>query len=884
MKTLNLIIISIISLVLLSGVASATEWTILNASGLGYTNHISDQFTITRYNTSTTYGLVGTYSLVSDSSYSAVDLFTHCNNCLYGMINPIDNSRWGIDTSGNVFYTTQIAPVDYSLGFYEVSPITETCQGIGGNCNNLRLASTITPTTTFIKLSFDSSGNVYVLDPANYVVTKYLKSLGYSPQTFYTISSFGACDHTSDRALGIKTDQYDNTHLLWGCKGGGIFFVHRFNVSSSGSLNAQNIINTGLTGTMGDGGGLVLDYPNSSNFTYAIYKTNVPTDFLLNHWTWAGSTVIANPLGTVTSIGDIGYSNNQIYVSSPMQSKVVSYVTNFQGNVFSQTPTNPDGITGTFDWKNGYGVTVTTITPGMSLAYRWTIDSTDAQDANYTYFSGWGTDTQTEPGNLRDLTELNSAFSSSAVFSTSSTNLAGSVIYGYIVARRNNDSTWSILATPSILTINPSSVGYDSITLDKSAYNLTGDTIQATFTYGGGWPFIYKWQICTRVDCADGEFFNQMSLVAFPQTSSMATDGLKAGNYYAVMMRHLPLVSGLTNEIVAYQKFEVRPPIISVSWDKPIYNLLPKTQASNCVDSTPSLFHWTNVTGYAGLVSGWFSCDTIPPNAAANNSIMRGSLYSRNNSVFYLNNSLGNIWNGSLYNGSGAIVYVLTNSSTTETWTLIGVNESGDITVSANAEVAPADATGYSLSVSPNPAYNLDTLYLTFTKPIYLIDYVIIRDAGGVVVASFDKSAVSGSYYIDPNKQYTYGTWTAYWAVGSLGTRHVQGQDIFTFEVKNSGRPKTVVSVTPPESGIGAQTDNFLSSGMFIALIILMVFASAGHMIGGLPGATLGFGVGIIYSTYFDILPMWALFLFAILVITVFAIFMGKGLVGGGQD
>jgi len=294
------------------------------------------------------------------------------------------------------------------------------------------------------------------------------------------------------------------------------------------------------------------------------------------------------------------------------------------------------------------------------------------------------------------------------------------------------------------------------------------------------------------------------------------------GNYYAVMMRHLPIITDLTNEIVASQQLQIMPPVIGVSWDKPSYNLYPKSSKSSCLDSVPGTSYFQNISGYSGLQLGAFSCATTPADANANNSIMRGSIYARYNGSFYLNNSLGQIWNGTLDNGSGIILYVLTNTSVTETWTLTGVNASGE-TFHASAEVGAESILGYSLSVSPSIAYNGDTLYLAFTKPIFTTEYVILKDAGGIVLATFNPAdGASGKYYIDPSKSYTYGTWTAYWSLGSIGSYNPQGRTIYTFVVKNAGRPQTNASII--QDGSSQQTSSELVSLIQSKLFWTLVF------------------------------------------------------------
>lgn len=851
-------IILLIALFLSIETASATDWTITNPVSFGHTNYVSDQFVITG-----NFALVGnasTYNLAGDGTYTASVLFSNMNNGGFAMINPIDNTRWGTDEQGNVFYTTSLSPIDYSAGFFTIG-VGGTCSGLGGNCNNLHRVGTITPETYPVKMYFDSSGNVYLVDVLT--LRKYVKSLGYTPQAVRTLTAAEAaasdivevndggndCDTSgcTYRNLGIFIDSSGYIHLLFGAQVGAAASVnagdgglHHVVLTSSGakytsSQIASNTKQWAAASADGfSGGGLVADETNGIyNYTYGyrLKSTNgggEDTVYVLHNSTTGTVDVGGGDLTTLTTITDIAYNNFQIYVVSPTQDLVRSMVTNYEGASFSGVPPNEAGITGTFTWVNGYGSSVTTITPGMALSYRWTISN---ELDNYTFFSGWGTDTQTEPGELHDLTDL-TGLGVPAVFPTSSNDLAGTSIYGYLLARRDNDSQWSLLTNPQLLSISPASIGYDSITLDKTFYNLTGDTIAATFTYSSGYPpYFYQWQLCTRADCADGTFFNQKSLIGEPSTSSMATDGLQEGNYYAVLMRHLPFLS---NTIVALQRFEVRPPVIGLSWDKPTYNLQPKTSNTTCLDSTPTANYFNNISGYAGLQSGWFSCSSVPADASANNSVMRASLFARYNGTFYLNNSLGNIWNGTLNNGSGALIYVLTNSSPTETWTLSGLNNStpgcgcGNETFYANAEVEAESQLGYSISVSPKIAYNGDTLYITFTKPIYkLLDYVIVKDADGSNVVSFKTTDTSGTYYIDPNKQYKYGTWTAYWVSGSENRLFDRSTTVFTFAVKNAGRPHTTPSIEPenPNNNIVGASSKILQLPWFglIALIVTII-------------------------------------------------------------
>ena len=628
------------------------------------------------------------------------------------------------------------------------------------------------------------------------------------------------------KVLGMQIDSSDNLYMLIGSTSSGSiggrsgYLSYTVISPAAAHLSADLSIATDTGSSTDSGfrrGGLVIDATNPAhNYTYSFYRQAGTTNGLIHNST-TGSSIVATLTG-ITVPSDIGYFNNQIYAAAESQNIIRSYVTNFEGFGYSSgTSTFAPGVTGTYIWVNGYQQSVTTITPGQSLSYMWTLSG---YQSNFTFYTGWGSSTATEPQDMHDLTELTNK-PSPGNFPTSSNDVAGTYIYGFLLAKHKTTNLWYKVVNPVRLTISQIGAGYDSITVDNAYYNLTGDTVYAAFTYSSTSSlYFYQWMLCSRSDCADQDVWNGISLIGNPSTGHIDTDGMKEGNYYAVLMRHLPFLS---NSIVAYTYLQIRPPVIGVSWDKPSYNLFPKTSVSSCLDATPAYFPWSNISGYAGLQTGWFSCSVTPADANANNSIMRGFLFARYNGTFYLNNSLGNVWNGTLYNGSGALIYTLTNSSVTETWSLVGVNQSGE-TFYATTEVKSESLISYSISVSPSTAYNMDTLYLTFSRPIWRVtDYVIIKDAGGTTITTFSPSAKSGTYYIDPTKSYTYGTWTAYWDFGSIDPIEAQNA-VYTFRVINAGRPTTNASTDPENSAeyTSSEITGLLSSKIFWALLFII--------------------------------------------------------------
>jgi hypothetical protein len=531
-------------------------------------------------------------------------------------------------------------------------------------------------------------------------------------------------------------------------------------------------------------------------------------------------------------------------------------------------------VTGQFTWRDSYNNQIVSINAGQGLKYMFTIYPLDTK--NYTFYSGWAFTGTATYDQLRDFTNL-TGLSSPAWFPSDSATIQGTTIYGYLIAQNNTDKSWSLLNIPVQLKVNPIAAGFDSMQLDKSSYVLNNDSITATFSYQNSFPWIYELAICTRSDCSDRNTFQNTVLVNNPLTQKISDIGYLQGNYYAVMMKHLPF---LQNTIVATQPFTIHPPFVGVSWDKTNYNLLPRSiTTSTCLDSTPSSSHFNTVLGYGGLQAGFFSCSVIPAQASANNSIMRGTLYAKFNATFFLNNSLGNVWNGTLYNGSASIIYVLTNSSPLEQWTLIGVNQSNDTYV-ATANVNPESIFAYHIAVQPNPAYNLDTLYLTFSKPVDNInDYVILADASGQTIETFQ--GTSATYYIDPTKSYQYGTWSAYWHDGAnqcsvLGQGVCQGT-LTTVKVLNGARPHTNASTVPidQQNPLSGMVSNFLSN-ILVPFMMMEIFVGGGALIGGPVGAIIGFVTGFLFLAVFGLMPTWSVLLFAISIILAFAILLGR--------
>lgn len=803
----------------LSSVVSGADYTYTNPQTIGLTSNTAEDFLIAD-------GSGGSAGDISSCLFQDYGLYS----CASSRINFGTNITGAIEvpTTNDVIFANQ----DGEIGLvnqlntvpYNAFGIIPSWYGGGVATNPMYKLYTGTTYTYPKKFAVDSSLNVYFVDG---VIVKKLVYPKYLPQTFYTLvdtvdydaAYTGGVGTSGINILGIQVDSSDNVHVLigtWADSGGPsgtrFGYLSRTVINSAGTRVVTDLKLKCDGSTPGVGcqegnyatagfyyGGLIVDLVNpNQNYTYA-YTGYINAGDHIIHNSSTGSVDVGGGDLTPTPLNDLAYKDFTLYVADYNSNLIFTLATNYEGyGVAVGAPANPDGITGTFSWLNGLGASITTLNPGTALTYRWTISNESLPQ--YTFYSGWGYGTATMPDQLQDLTDL-TGLGKPAVFSTSSNTLAGISIYGYLLAKNNTDSTWSILHSPVKLTINPALAGYDSITLDKTFYNLTGDTVTATFTYKDGLPYIYQWQICSRVDCSDGNIFTLDALIPGQKTASFYTTGKPEGNYYAVMMKHFPF---LPNEIVDYQQFQLRPPVIGVSWDKTSYNLLPLGVSTSCLDSTPGTSYFTTINGYAGLQKGFFSCSVVPSVANANNSVMRGSLYAKYNGTFFLNNSLGSIWNGTLSNGSGTLIYVLTNGSATEDWTLTGVNDSTGESFSAVATVKQANIFGYALNIDKTVAYKTDTLMITYSRPIYVLSgNVILQDADGNILTTCAWNLRSCQYYIDPGKEYVYGTWTAMWtdALGTPLNSLIYSGVIDTVLVKEGLPPKSGINGSVPIGG-----------------------------------------------------------------------------------
>lgn len=197
---------------------------------------------------------------------------------------------------------------------------------------------------------------------------------------------------------------------------------------------------------------------------------------------------------------------------------------------------------------------------------------------------------------------------------------------------------------------------------------------------------------------------------------------------------------------------------------------------------------------------------------------------------------------------------------------------------STNFSVSFIDSDGYGLDVTPSnictgnsitikysaptAAYINTTLYKADSDP-FLYNTVLVNGTNKTYNL---RMAFDGTYYIN--------------LMDSSGVSHHIRQ------VKASTRfcevPTPTQTPTPPS--IQSKTTDLLNGNYFIITVTEIAFAAIGLFIGGPFGALIGFSSGFVILSVLGIMPLWALFLYAISAFIIFSILFGKNIAGGGND
>lgn len=256
---------------------------------------------------------------------------------------------FGTSEDGSVFYFDNNL-VDYSLGFYTISPATFTCSGSGGNCNPIHKIASLSATTGNRRIIEDSSGNLYIADGS--AIYKFTKSTGYTQTTLYTIShptDYGTDDGNPGAytayILDLGIDASQNIQILIGTSNTGVNggvtytgYISRSVITLSGvhSYTDSKIYSHTIFQDYAGfrQGTLLSDAVNSTyNMTLAIeiFKTSVVSVYHYAHT--GGSTTIVSPVVGATNVYAMGYSGLLYYVPYLTSNIIRSYSTAYTGYV-----------------------------------------------------------------------------------------------------------------------------------------------------------------------------------------------------------------------------------------------------------------------------------------------------------------------------------------------------------------------------------------------------------------------------------------------------------------------------------------------------------------------------------------------------------------------
>ena len=193
---------------------------------------------------------------------------------------------------------------------------------------------------------------------------------------------------------------------------------------------------------------------------------------------------------------------------------------------------------------------------------------------------------------------------------------------------------------------------------------------------------------------------------------------------------------------------------------------------------------------------------------------------------------------------------------------------------------------GYSIYVSPQQVCKDDPIYVKYTAPTGagLLKITTLEKGGTKNTDSYQFSS-NGTIKYTVNTQTTLDQSAVRFEIWDTAGTNIMVSDVIKYRwslCTPSGSTETTATATPQSAQTA--TTNFLGSGMFIAFIMIGIFSSAGYAIGGLMGAALGFGGGFIFAAIFGYVPKWALFLFAIFTIIIFAIKAKDSITGPGSD
>lgn len=213
---------------------------------------------------------------------------------------------------------------------------------------------------------------------------------------------------------------------------------------------------------------------------------------------------------------------------------------------------------------------------------------------------------------------------------------------------------------------------------------------------------------------------------------------------------------------------------------------------------------------------------------------------------------------------------------------LIGYNNTHQIELAFfNFSISETTLDGWGLKLSKQNASTTDKITIKTTVPAGSNGMIRIRDAGynENSTAVFKTSVASGTN--------TYFTQITRVSESGIAYYEVELIDSSTGNIKLRIPLTIYKTTTPTDTGFGNEStaSNILGSGWFWAAILMFGFLLSGAVYAGASGAIGGLSVGVIFSYIGNLIPLWAVMVFVIVIIAMVAFMLSGGMskTGGGD-
>jgi hypothetical protein len=148
---------------------------------------------------------------------------------------------------------------------------------------------------------------------------------------------------------------------------------------------------------------------------------------------------------------------------------------------------------------------------------------------------------------------------------------------------------------------------------------------------------------------------------------------------------------------------------------------------------------------------------------------------------------------------------------------------------------------------------------------------------------SCEATGAKSVIYDAPSGNWTNGTYTAVIFENFLDLREAISEDTINV-LKENGYTGIIETADTPFNGDPASVGiDIFASTWFLGILIMVVFAIAGAQAAGIPGFVGGMGIGVVFTFIGGLIPLWALFVFVLIIILCVSIMMAGNVTGGGK-